>query len=227
MFRKLTELRVLKAVIDISQSLGHTDINKVHFINDSLFSILNAEEKEKFTRIFFEYPGFKELYEAPRPARHDLDVLITLPKNTLGYQYAHFMEETGFLIDWYKHMDEESPLHFARNRQYETHDILHTITGFWGGTLNEIGLQGFYTAQAAPNPTAMAVFTAATLNRLQHNEPDINALLFDYILEGFQMGKQAEKVVFRKWEDDFERDIDELRAELTIVPYTGHLPQLP
>lgn len=226
MFRVLTELRVLKTIVDMSQSATQSDINRVHFINDTLFKALNADEIQKFTQIFFEYPGFKEAYESARPPRHDLKTLAALPSNTLGYQYAKFMNETGFSIDWYPPMEEKSPLHFARNRQYETHDILHVVTGFWGGTLNEIGLQGFYTAQMVPNATAMTLFAAASLNRLKTSEPEGNLLLLDYIFEGYQMGKKAKKVIFHKWEQDFERDIDELRTELSIDAYTGHLPPL-
>jgi ubiquinone biosynthesis protein Coq4 len=226
MLRKLTELRVLKAIVSFSESIEHADVDEIHFINKSLLSTLTLEESEKFTDILLKYPGFKELYEAPRADRHDLNHLSTLPSNTLGYLYAKFMSDTGFSIDWYPRIKETSPLHFAYNRQYDTHDILHVMTDFPGGSVNELGLQGFYLSQASPNPTPMSAFAAAALNRLKTNEPDQNLLVFDYIFEGYRMGKQAEKVIFRNWEADFERDIDELRTELKIQPYTNHLTPL-
>jgi ubiquinone biosynthesis protein Coq4 len=136
------------------------------------------------------------------------------------------MNDTGFQIDWYPRVEEKSPLHFAYNRQYDTHDILHTVTGFSGGSVSELGLQGFYLSQTVPNPTSMSAFAAAALNLLKTNEPSRNLLVFDYIFEGYQMGKQAEKVMFRNWEADFERDLNELRLDLKITPYIGHLPQL-
>jgi ubiquinone biosynthesis protein Coq4 len=226
MFRKITELRVLKAIVDFSQSIEHADINEIHFINQSLLKALTQQEREKFSRLLFEYPGFTELYEAPRVERHDLEYLGTLPSNTLGYHYAKFMNNMGFSIDWYPRIKEKSPLHFAYNRQYDTHDILHVMTGFPGGSVNELGLQGFYVSQAVPNPTAMSAFAAASLNLLKMNEPDQNLLVFDYILEGYQMGKKANKVIFRNWESDFETDINELRERLYIQPYEGSLAQL-
>lgn len=226
MMRKLTELRVLNAIVGFSQSIEHADIDEIHFINKTLLGALTNEEREKFTKLLFEYPGFKELYEAPRADRHNLESLANLPNNTLGHHYAKFMSETGFSVDWYPRLKEVSPLHFAYNRQYDTHDILHTMTGFWGGSVHELGLQGFYLSQTVPNPTAMSAFAAASLNLLKTNEPDRNLLVFDYIFEGYQMGRRAEKVMFRNWEADFERDIDELRNELNIKPYTGHLPPL-
>lgn len=226
MLRKLTELRVLNAIVGFSQSIEHADIDEIHFINKTLLKALTDEEREHFTHRLFEYPGFKELYESPRPQRHNLEHLSTLPHNTLGYHYAQFMSNNGFLIEWYPRVEEKSPLHFAYNRQYDTHDILHTITGFSGGSINELGLQGFYLSQTVPNPTAMLAFAAAALNLLQTNEPERNLLVFDYIFEGYQMGKRAEKIIFRNWESDFECDLDELRRTLKVIPYTGYLPQL-
>ena len=99
MMRKILELRVLKAIINLSRDINHSDINQVHFINDSLFGALTREETRKFTRIFFEYPGFNELYEAPRPARHDLEALAKLPENTLGARYSRFMSDYQFSLD--------------------------------------------------------------------------------------------------------------------------------
>ena len=218
MLRKILELRVLKAIVDLSRN-PPGGIQKIHFVNDSLFKALTPSESEKFTRIFLEYPGFKDRYSESRAASYDPEVLSRLPENTLGFHYAKFMRDHQYLVDWYPPMEEKTPLHFARNRQYQTHDILHTITGFSGSAIDEIGLQGFYTAQAVPNPTAMLVFTAATLSKLQANEPAGNIELMDMITRGYLMGKNAKRVIFRKWEDDWNTDITKLREELGIHSY--------
>ena len=49
MLRKLTELRVLKALIDLSSDADNTDTDKIHFINDTLFNALTPKEIDKFT----------------------------------------------------------------------------------------------------------------------------------------------------------------------------------
>ena len=219
MLRKLTELRVLKAIVDLSRDADNTDTDKIHFINDTIFKALNREETIKFTAIFSAYPGFTDLYKAPRMPRHDLLALSKLPNGTLGFEYARFMSETDFSIDWYPTMEEKSLLHYARNRLYQTHDILHTITGFWGGTYNEMALQGFYAGQQIPNATTMATIAGSSLNLLQDNEPSRNSQFFDYLLAGYQMGKNAEKVIFRNWEADFETDITTLRKQLNITSW--------
>jgi ubiquinone biosynthesis protein Coq4 len=219
MIRKILQLRVLKAIVDLSKDTDRVAIKQVHFINDTLFTALTTKEVKQLTEIFFAYPRFKELYAAKRPAKHDLEALGKLPENTLGARYARFMKDYQFSLDWYPPLKEVSPLHFARNRQYETHDILHTITGFGGGANPELGLQAFYVGQNVPNPTAMSTFAAGALNRLRSVNPEGNSLFLEYVTQGYLMGKQAQKVVFRAWEDDFATDITVLRKELGIIPY--------
>jgi ubiquinone biosynthesis protein COQ4 len=224
--RKITELRVLGAIVRFSKGTSGTNIDDLHLINLSLLKAANSKEQEKFTNILFEYPEFKELYESPRPEKHDLDRLRKLPTNTLGYCYAKFMDDNNLSIDWYPRVKEVLPLHFAYNRQYDVHDILHVLTGFGVEYGEELGLQGFYVTQTAPNPTAMASIASAALNRLKTNDPDKNLLMIEYLFAGYQMGKIVEKIMFRNWEDDFATDIDQLRAELKIVPYDKSLPPL-
>ena len=220
MFRKILEFRILKAIVALSRDPESTE--NIHFINDSLLAGISTAEREKFTHLFFEYPEFKDRYNEPRtPEHYDIETLSRLPENTLGFQYTKFLKDHNYSVEWYPILKEISPLHFGRNRQYQTHDIIHTITGFSGKPLNEIGLQGFYTAQAVPNPTPMTVFTAAALNKLQISDPEANIELMDHIMSGYMMGKKAKRVIFRRWEDDWSTDISKLRDELGIHPYTA------
>lgn len=219
MLRKLTELRVLKAIVDLSRDADNTNTNKIHFINDTLFNALNPTEIEKFTKIFFSYPGFEESYTTDRVPRHDLEAMSKLSNSTLGSEYARFMSEHNFMIDWYPPMEEKSPLHYARNRMYQTHDILHTITGFGAGSFNEMALQGFYAGQEVPNATTMLTIAASALNLLQDTSPQRNSKFLDYLFAGYQMGKSAEKVIFFDWENYFDQDISTLRNKLNIIPY--------
>jgi ubiquinone biosynthesis protein Coq4 len=217
MLRKLTELRILKAIVDLSSDSDNTDTDKIHFINDTLFNILTPVEVDKFTKIFFAYPGFELAFTSKRPPRHDLDFLSTLPENTFGWEYARFMRVNNFVIDWYPPMGEKSPLHFARNRMYQSHDLLHTITGFGSGSFNEMALQGFCAGQEIPNATTMSTIAAAALNLLRDNSPQRSSKFLDYLLTGYQMGKDADKIVFYNWEDYFQEDINDLRKRLKVT----------
>ena len=213
------ELRILKAILSLSDNPRYT--GAVHFINDSMVNGMNADEQERFTKLFFDYPEFKDRYEEARTPQSEFEHerFSEFPPNTLGYHYAKFMNHHKFSVYWYPVMKEISPVHFARNHQYLTHDVLHTITGFDGNSMGEIGLQGFYTGQQAPNPTAMTVFTAASLHNLKASDPKENTKLLDYITEGYVMGKSAQRVIFRRWEDDWNTDISELREQLGIRPH--------
>jgi ubiquinone biosynthesis protein COQ4 len=206
---------MLKAILSLSRDPQDTD--KVHFINDSLLKNATAKERDKFTKLFFAYPEFKERYEEPRVPEYEPEMLLQLPHNTLGHHYAKFMRDHGYSVIWYPPMEEKSPLAFARNWQYQTHDILHTITGFSGKPLDEIALQGFYLGQKAPNPTAMTTLAAFALNRLQTGELADNTETMDHLLMGYEIGKKAKPVIFRKWQDDWTTDMMELRERLNIL----------
>ena len=77
--------------------------------------------------------GFKisqqlyDLFLPPSQVEIDLDVLITYPVDSLGYQYALFMKKNNF---------KPIPGH-------ETHDFYHIIYGFDSGVIEEFKLQ-FY-----------------------------------------------------------------------------------
>jgi ubiquinone biosynthesis protein Coq4 len=226
MINKIFELRVLKAIISISND--PSDTAAVHFINDGALARLSPAEREKFTKIFFDYPGFSERYKEPRMEnQHHPKEFEVYPENTLGYQYSKFMRDNNLLIDWYPPMKEAIPLHFARNYQYQTHDILHTIAGFNSvKPLYELGLQGFYIGQGASNPTAMISFAAAALDKLRKSDAKENMEFMDYVTEGYLMGKKAKKIIFKGWENDWHTDIDQLREELGILPFKGVTPRL-
>jgi ubiquinone biosynthesis protein COQ4 len=206
---------MLKALVDLSKDPQSTD--NVHYINDSLIKNASTAEQEKFIRLFYEYPEFKERYEEPRSPEFDPEELSRLPHNTLGYHYAKFMHDHDYSVIWYPHMEETSPLIFARNWQYKTHDVLHTVTGFSGKPLDEISLQGFYLGQKAPNPTSMIVLASIAMNRLRTAEIGDNTEVMEHLFDGYQMGKRAKKILFRKWEGDWATDITELRESLQIT----------
>ena len=126
------------------------------------------------------------------------------------------MKVNNFVIDWYPPMEEKSALHFARNRMYQTHDILHTITGFGSGSFNEMALQGFCAGQEIPNATTMSTIAAAALNLLRDNSPEKSSKFLNYLSTGYEMGKSADKIVFYNWEDYFDEDIDDLRRKLKV-----------
>lgn len=89
------------------------------------------------------------------------------------------------------------------------------MTGFGGNPFGEIGVQAFYLGQMPEQPLPCALVTSSFLRALHSSAEDRDKLM-EVLDEGYEMGKNAQPVLFRKWEEDWRRDINELRAEVGI-----------
>ncbi len=160
-------------------------------------------------------PQFKSLInEGWRPQAIDLQQLQVLPEESLGRCYADQLISQGITPDT---LIDPSPVtnaqEFVVHRLKETHDIVHVLTGFGIDGASEIGLQGFNLAQNR-SPLAVMLIFGGMLNSLQNGEslePMLKALA-----RGFQMGLEAELVIARKLEDNWERPLLEWKQELKL-----------
>jgi ubiquinone biosynthesis protein Coq4 len=87
------------------------------------------------------------------PPAHDLDALLTLPPDSLGYLYAAQMKKMGFDPNLHAGMTAKSDAEYIELRLSQTHDLWHIITGFDTSLVDEIGLQAFHLPQF-PYPLA-------------------------------------------------------------------------
>jgi len=150
------------------------------------------------------------------PPMHDLEQLLTYPKNSLGYLYAAKMKETGYDPNLHAGMTAQSDAHYVELRLSQTHDLWHLVTGFDTSLTGEIGLQAFHLAQF-PYPLAtMLVANSLVANTLLMPE-DLPSLLAA-IAQGFQMGKTAKPLFAQRWEDAWEKPLTQWQTELNIQP---------
>lgn len=64
------------------------------------------------------------------PPAHNLNTLLTLPPDSLGYLYAAQMKKTGFDPNLHAGMTAKSDAEYVELRLSQTHDLWHIITGF-------------------------------------------------------------------------------------------------
>lgn len=79
--------------------------------------------------------------------KYNLNELLKLPKNTLGYTYAKIMTLKGFQPYFYRDrpsIDDES--HYIIMRTCKTHDLYDTVNGF-NMSIGEIGTIATNVAQ--------------------------------------------------------------------------------
>ncbi|UKO99860.1 Coq4 family protein [Nostoc sp. UHCC 0870] len=155
------------------------------------------------------------IQERYSPPTHDLEQLLQLPPDSLGYLYASRLKELGFeRIDL--DIDINSDTAYIEYRWQQTHDIWHLITGFSASSIEEIGLQAFYLAQFRL-PLAGMLIANALIGITLLTPEDLPQLL-ETIAQGWMMGLKAKPLFAQKWEDAWEKPLSQWQAELNIQP---------
>lgn len=150
-------------------------------------------------------------YIAPVP---DMQELLKLPKDSLGYVYSSHMTEANFDPEFYRKVVIQDDFTYIVLRMRQTHDIWHTVTGFGVDVAGEIGLQAFQLAQNR-SPLAVMLMAGAILHTIRANA-NLNELM-QVIDRGYRMGLQAKPFLAQKWEEAWEKPLIEWRSQLGIV----------
>lgn len=150
------------------------------------------------------------------PPAHDLDTLLTLPHDSLGYIYAAHIKKKGFDPNLHAGITAKSDAEYVELRLSQTHDLWHVVTGFDTDEISELGLQAFYLPQF-PYPLA-ALLVANSLISTTLKDPEVLPQLLDAIAQGFQMGKTVKPLFAQKWEEGWEKPLTQWQAELNIQP---------
>jgi ubiquinone biosynthesis protein COQ4 len=155
----------------------------------------------------------RDRYVAPA---HDLDALLTLPPDSLGYIYAAQMKKMGFEPNLHAGMTAKSDAEYVELRLSQTHDLWHIVTGFNTSEIGEIGLQAFHLPQF-PYPLA-TLLVANSLISTTLKAPALLPQLLEAIAQGFHMGKTARPFFAQKWEEGWEKPLSQWQAELNVQP---------
>lgn len=184
-------------VFDMSEGFRHTETFKKSM--DYLRSIPEIQ------------PLIAERYIGKTP---DIEAMLKLPENSLGYVYASKMKAAGFDPEFYRKVNVEDDYSYLVLRLRQTHDIWHTITGFGADPAGELGLQGFTLAQTR-TPLSVALMAGGILNALLTSPEHLTAVI-NIIGKGYNMGIKAKPFPAQKWEEHWEKPLSEWRTELGI-----------
>eukprot|EP01061_Rhynchopus_euleeides_P018107 TRINITY_DN29946_c1_g1_i2.p1 TRINITY_DN29946_c1_g1~~TRINITY_DN29946_c1_g1_i2.p1 ORF type:complete len:236 (+),score=42.13 TRINITY_DN29946_c1_g1_i2:39-746(+) len=156
-------------------------------------------------RVLFERPRIKdnELLERLKPCK----------EGTFGQRYRSWMVDHGFQPDErpaVQFVDDEE-LAYVMMRYRETHDFAHALTGLPMSVVGEMALKAFEYRQTGIPMTGFASLAGA----VHLTSPEIRYFVEKAVPWAHQAA-QGELVASVMWEDMFDADIDELRAELLI-----------
>ncbi|NES80719.1 MAG: hypothetical protein F6K10_04585 [Moorea sp. SIO2B7] len=151
----------------------------------------------------------EERYLTPNP---DLDELLKLPKDSLGFAYASHLTSEGYVQDFFPAIEIVDDASYYYMRVQQTHDIWHTVTG-WFDDIGGVKLAAFQVAQTRSTSLTM-VITAFIMNLIKTNK-DLTPFI-NFLKEGYDVGSQAKPFLAQKWEEAWDKPLAEWRAELNV-----------
>lgn len=148
---------------------------------------------------------------------HDLERLGALPVGTFGRAYADFMRDNGlspFILT------DAVPAEVRQRNAFTvryaaTHDLFHVLLGFDTSWPGELGVLGFAVAQRYASFQRVAALLAFL----------VYPFLCGFNLRGLvrawsrgqDLGRRARPILMMPLESLFERDLDQVRAELGLA----------
>jgi ubiquinone biosynthesis protein Coq4 len=135
----------------------------------------------------------------------------------------------GYDPEFYKDFYGDSTPTFRTDEEYlrfrvrQMHDIVHVITGF--GMVDfpeELGMQAFLAAQTR-RPFSIALVGFGLIRIVL--EPKELTRTLEQVAKGLAMGYGAKPLLGQRFEDDWDKPVEEWRRELGLVASSGKARQ--
>jgi len=142
-----------------------------------------------------------------------MQMLRALPENTVGRSYAAWLDREGVSPDTrdnVKYIDDEECA-YVMQRYRECHDFYHALTGLPVMVEGEVALKAFEFANTVLPMTGLSMFAVARLKRAERGR-----FWQTYLPWALENGLKAQEVINVYWEEQLQRDVDELRTELGL-----------
>ncbi|KAH6724574.1 ubiquinone biosynthesis protein COQ4, mitochondrial [Leptodontidium sp. MPI-SDFR-AT-0119] len=159
--------------------------------------------------------GRRILKDRPRITSKSMSMeyLRSLPENTVGKAYADWLDLEGVSPDTrseVQYIDDEECA-YVMQRYRECHDFYHALTGLPIIIEGEIAVKAFEFANTLLPMTGLSLFAYI---RLKPQEKERFWKI--YLPWAVKNGVGSKEVINIYWEEQLERDVGELRAELGI-----------
>jgi ubiquinone biosynthesis protein Coq4 len=186
-------------------------------LQEHLLKASTPQDTEKVVEMFKQDPVLgamlEDRYLAPD---YKITDLANSQLGTLGYAYYRHMHDNGFTPDFFPPVKPVDELTYFELRMRQTHDIWHVVTGFSPSVEDEVGLQAFYAAQLK-SPFNMVLIAAGVLHAAIRNQ-QLTVPIMEAIRLGWENGKAARPIAAVKWEEMWERPLEEIRREYNVKP---------
>ena len=213
--RSLNNLKLLAAVGRSGGELGT--------IADLVDNFLGSPQMEDCIRRFRALPGGAELMDGRYPPLEPpIAQLQTLPAGTLGREYARLILQLGYDPEFFRPRPIESDGQWLTQRIATTHDIHQLISGFGTERAGETGVLAITAAQIG-FPAYVLLTSASQLANFRLKLEEFEGIS-RAAAHGSAMARQAQCLAIARWEEGWEKPIQQWRQELGLVDPADHEP---
>jgi ubiquinone biosynthesis protein COQ4 len=161
--------------------------------------------------------GRRILRDRPRISSKTLSLphLRALPPNSVGATYAAWLDREGVTPDTrsaVRYIDDEECA-YVMQRYRECHDFYHALTGLPVVREGEVALKAFEFANTVIPMTGLSMLAVATMKASERKR-----FWSTYLPWAVRNGARSKAVINVYWEEELERDVDDLRTELGVEP---------
>lgn len=202
---------LIKSFIAVVRDPNRTDM-LFNVISDPRLS--NKTSYEIAMEKLNEDPRCMQLIQERYGKTWNLDELLQLPKDSLGYIYAKHMRDNKLDVEYYQTLPGDTDHVYIQMRSRKTHDIWHTMTGFDTSYAGEVGLQAFsftqYHTRLSVVIVCMFLLHSSFFNPRQLPE------VLKAMVAGFQMGFDCKSLFAEKFEENWHKKLTDYRRELNL-----------
>jgi len=158
--------------------------------------------------------GSRILSDSPRISSSILPGLLQLPRNTLGYHYAAFMEAHRISPDSRDQVTfvDDPVLAYVMTRYRETHDLTHCVLGMETNMVGEVLVKWVEALQfRLPMCVGGAIFGPLRFQPWQRQKYQ------ELLPWAVQTGQSASFLLNIYYEERWGQDIEQLRKEMGIT----------
>ncbi|PNP49525.1 hypothetical protein THARTR1_09847 [Trichoderma harzianum] len=159
--------------------------------------------------------GRRILRLRPRISSKTLSIpaLRALPDKSVGRAYVSWLDREGVSPDTrspVRYIDDEECA-YVMQRYRECHDFYHALTGLPTVREGEVALKAFEFANTLIPMTGLSMLAVATLKPAERRR-----FFSVYMPWAVKNGVRSKEIINVFWEEELERDVEDLRRELGI-----------
>ena len=206
----LRSVRNLGILRDLAKTGGGLDS-----VADLVDNFIDSEAMTVCVERFRALQGGAELIEQRYPPfQPDLQALSELADDTLGHAYAGMIRRMNYDPEFFRPRDTSSEALWLTQRIATTHDIHHVIAGFNTEPAGESGVLAI-TATQIGFPAYVLLNLLASFKSVRFQPAELEAISCG-IAHGNRIGLEAAPLVVQKWEEGWDKPLNEWRQELGV-----------